>query len=78
MDKRLADFYDIPNIKEYEDTCIQVLRENCTVLEEELRNLAGKLPDYERQVIEAYVDIRDELEFESIKTALRWGKRHYK
>ena len=48
------------------------------MLEEELRNLAGKLPDYERQVIEAYVDIRDELEFESIKTALRWGKRHYK
>ena len=78
MDKRIQGIYSIPNISEYEDTSLQVLRENCTALEEKLRETAEKMTDVDRCTIEAYLDARDELEFQLIKTALRWGKRHYR
>ncbi len=78
MDERIKDLYAIPNITKYEDVCLQTLRENCIVLEERLRNMAERLSDNDRQIIEAYLDVRDELEFETVKTALRWGKRNYK
>ena len=78
MDQRLEDLYHIPNIADYEDTCLQTLRENCEVLENQIRELADRLPEHDRQIVEAYLDVRDELEFQSVKTALRWGKQHYK
>ena len=78
MDQRLEGLYQIPNIADYEDTCLQTLRESCTILEHQLEELAEKLPEHDRQIMKAYLDIRDELEFQSVKTALRWGKRYYK
>ena len=78
MDQRLEGLYHIPNITDYEDTCLQTLREHCTALESRLLELSERLPEDDRQIIGAYLDIRDELEFQSVKTALRWGKRHYK
>ena len=77
MDQRLESLYEIPNIADYEDICLQTLRESCASLENRLRELSERLPEHDRQIIEAYLDIRDELEFQSVKTALRWGKRHY-
>ena len=74
---RCANFYQIPNIAEYEDVCLQTLRENCLMLEERLRDILEKLSDDDRQVMESYLDLRNELEFQSLKTALRWGKQHY-
>lgn len=78
MDQRLEVLYEIPNIADYEDTCLQTLRESCASLENQLQELSEQLPEHDRQIIEAYLNIRDELEFQSVKTALRWGKRHYK
>ena len=78
MDERIQGIYSIPNISEYEDTSLQVLRENCVVLEVKLRDMAEKMSDADRCTIEAYLDARDELEFQMIKTALRWGKHYYK
>lgn len=78
MDQRLEALYEIPNIKDYEDICLQTLRESCASLESRLQELSERLPEHDRQIIEAYLNIRDELEFQSVKTALRWGKRHYK
>lgn len=78
MDQRLNSLYEIPNIANYEDVCLQTLRESCASLENQLWELSERLPEHDRQIIEAYLDIRDELEFQSVKTALRWGKRHYK
>ena len=77
MEDRCANFYQIPNIAEYEDVCLQTLRENCLMLEERLRDILEKLSDDDRQVMESYLDLRNELEFQSLKTALRWGKQHY-
>ena len=76
--ERIQGIYSIPNISEYEDTSLQVLRENCVVLEVKLRDMAEKMSDADRCTIEAYLDARDELEFQMIKTALRWGKHYYK
>lgn len=78
MDDRIQALYSVPNSADYTDTRLQPLLENCSLLETRLREIAERLPDHDRQIIEAYLDIRDELEFETIKTALRWGKRNYK
>ena len=78
MDERIEDLYAIPNIAEYEDVHLLTLRENCGVLEERVNDIMMGLSDYDRHIIESYIDMRNELEFETVKTALRWGKRHYK
>ena len=55
-----------------------VLSERCAVLEEQVLAIVRALPEEKRYVIEAYIGIRDDLEVETVKTALRWGKQHYK
>ena len=78
MDDRLKALYSVPDSADYADTCLQSLQESCLVLETQLREMTEELPEHNRHIIEAYLDIRDELEFETIKMALRWGKRNYK
>ena len=78
MEARIADLYQLPDITQYQDVDVLILRESCAVLEEKVQNIADCLSNHDRQIIEAYIDIRNELEFETVKTALRWGKNHYK
>ncbi len=78
MNPNVADFYSVPNIQEMEDISLQQLREVCLTLEDRLRYVIEDLPDSQRCVVEAYLDARDELEFQTVKAALRWGKLHYK
>jgi hypothetical protein len=78
MDQRLEYLYQVPDISDFEDICLQTLRESSASLESQLRELIDRLPEHDRQIIEAYLDIRDELEFQTVKTALRYGKRHYR
>ena len=77
MDQRLEYLYQVPDISDFEDICLQTLRESSASLESQLRELIDRLPEHDRQIIVAYLDIRDELEFQTVKTALRYGKRHY-
>lgn len=76
MKDDLMDLYKLPDIKEYQDLDLLTLRENCALLEEQVYEIASNLPDGKRQVIEAYISMRNDLEVETVKTALRWGKRH--
>ena len=78
MDGKVADLYKLPDIKKYEDFHLLTLSENCAVLEEQVYAIAKTLPDRKRQIIEAYISTRNDLEVETVKTALRWGKHHYK
>lgn len=78
MDDRLRELYRVPNRKEYENLHLETLRENCAVLEERVLAIARILPEQKRQVIEEYIHSRDDLEVETVKMALRWGKQHYK
>lgn len=77
MQDQIGDFYRLPHIQEYEDIHLLTLSENCAYLESQLCQMAECLPEREQQLIMAYISARDDLEVETVKTALRWGKRHY-
>ena len=74
MDDRLKDLYTIPSHVVEQDIYLLDLSEQCAVLEERLRGVACGLLGNQRQIIEAYIEIRDELEFQSVKAAMRFGK----
>ena len=74
----LLNLYQLPNIEEYEDLDLLSLSEVCTRLEDQVYAIAKSLPEEHRQVIDAYIHARNDLEVETVKTALRWGKRHYR
>lgn len=78
MDEILLDFYKLGNIDQYEDIHLLTLSEQCAVLEERVYAIAMSLPSPARQVIEDYISTRNDLGVETLKTALRWGKKHYK
>ena len=78
MDAHITDLYKLPNIAQFEDLDLLTLSESCAILEEQVYQIARALPDGKRQVIEAYISMRNDLEVETFKTALRWGKCHYK
>ncbi len=76
MDTRLEMLYRDPDCSEQE-ICLLMLREQCDTLEERLvHEVLPELSDKERQIIEVYMELRDELEFQTVKAALRIGKRH--
>lgn len=62
MDGQVADLYKLPDIKEYEDLHLLTLSENCAELEAQVYRLAKGLRDEERQIIEAYISLRNDLE----------------
>lgn len=78
LDGQTADLYRQPDIEKYEDLHLLDLSESCAMLEDRVHTIAQSLPDRQRQVIEAYISTRNDLEVETVKTALRWGKQHYK
>ena len=78
MNESISDFYKLPNIGEYEDFHLLTLSEYCATLEEQVYAIAKTLPSANREVIEAYISTRNDLEVETVRTALRWGKKHYK
>ena len=78
VDKVVGDFYRLPNMEEYAQINLLSLSENCAVLEEQVYEILKTLPQEQQQVIEAYIRTRDDLEVETMKAALRWGKQHYK
>lgn len=77
MDKTVEDFYRLPNIGKYEDVNLLSLSQMCAALEEQVLTLADTLPQKQRQIIRAYISTRNDLEVETVKTALRWGKVRY-
>ena len=78
MEKRIEDLYWLPNIELYSDTNLLSLRETCATLEEQVYEIIDRLSEHDGEILKAYIYARDDLEFESVKTALRWGKLHYK
>lgn len=77
MDGQIADLYRLPDMEQYADLNLLALSENCSALEDQVCQIAKSLPDKQRQIIEAYISTRNDLEVETVKTALRWGKMHY-
>lgn len=78
MDSPIIDLYKLPNISEYEDIRLLTLSENCAVLEEKVFAIMDTLPKQSQEIIKEYIMARNDLEVETFKTALRWGKQHYR
>ena len=74
MDDRLKDFYTIPERVVHQDIYLQDLSEQCAVMEERVRTIAQGLPERQRMIIEDFLNIRDELEFQTVKVAMQYGK----
>ena len=78
MDKQLWDFCRLPNIENYENCNLLTLSETCAVLEERVYELAKTLPEEKQMLLDDYIRTRNDLEVETFKAALRWGKHNYK
>lgn len=74
MDDRLKNLYTIPERVVVQDIHLLDLSEQCAVLEDRVRGIARMLPQWERMTIEDFLDLRDELEFQSVKVAMQYGK----
>ena len=74
MNDRLKNLYQIPERCLPQDVYLLDLAEQCAQLEEQVRELERKLPRKDRETLENYLNMRDELEFQSVKMALRFSK----
>ena len=74
MDDRLKDLYTIPSHVVEQDIYLLDLSEQCSVLEERVRAIAQTLPLKQREMIEDFLKTRNELEFQSVKVAMQFGK----
>ena len=74
MDERLNDLYRLPPQSLPQDIYLMDLAEQCAHMEVRVRELMIRLPAFDRELLESYLDIRDELEFQSVKVALRFSK----
>ena len=74
MDERLYDLYRISQNSLPQDIYLMDLAEECAHMEERVRAMMVGLQARDRELMESYLDIRDELEFQSVKTALRFSK----
>lgn len=78
MNEMLEDFYRLPNIAKCEDFCLQALSEQCNAYEEKVYRIMSRLNEADKEILQTYIDLRNDLETETFKVALRWGKIHYK
>ena len=77
MQDILEDFFNLPNIHKYENICLLTLSEQCSAYEEKVFALLQHLSPQDKETIETYIALRNDLEIETFKTALRWGKMNY-
>lgn len=78
MDPRIVPLCTMPDAEEIANVHLEELRISCAALEDRLHDIADSLPEHQRCTLEAYMDARDELEFQTVRFALKWGKKHYK
>ena len=74
MNERLVDLYRVPERSLPQDIYLMDLAEECAHIEERVRDLMTRLPVSDRELLESYLDIRNELEFQSVKIALQFSK----
>lgn len=72
MNERINNLYEFPD---REDFALLELAEHCAALEERVLLLADKLSWEDRSVLEAWIDARNELEYQTVRKALRAGSR---
>ncbi len=75
MNDVLRDLYEIPEHIVQQDIYLLDLREQCCRAERRVQDIMEGLSDTQRHILEEYIYLRDELEFQSVKQALRLRSR---
>ena len=74
MNDQLKDLYRIPPQSLPQDIYLMDMAEECAHMEERVKEMMQRLSASDRELLKSYLDIRDELEFQSVKIALRFSK----
>ena len=74
MHEKMKPLYSVPEWVVPQEVGLQYLSEQCANLEGKVRAIAARLPERDRETIEAYIDLRDDLEVLCVKTAMRIKK----
>lgn len=74
MESRLNDLYNLPELEKEQEIYLLDLSEQCAHLEEKLRLWMETLPQKQKLLLESYIVLRDELEFQSVKRVLKIKK----
>lgn len=74
MDDRILDLYKLSDREKSHEMYLMDMREQCAGMERRVFEILEKLSTEDRQIVEAYLDIRNELEFQSVKAALKFSK----
>ena len=74
MTDEVRDLFAMPESVLPQDIYLMDLLNQCSAMESRVLMIAGKLSDEERQIIELYIDLRNEVELYSMRQAMRYGK----
>lgn len=74
MEERLRDLYRLPEGVLPQDVYLLDLAEQCAQLEVRVREMMENLSGHDRGILESYLELRDELEYQTVKAALRFSK----
>ena len=78
MQNYLKDLCNGVDIDKATNLDLLALAEQCAVLEERVYAIADRLRAEDRQILLDYIDSRNDLEYEALQAALRWGMQHPK
>ena len=78
MQNYLKDLCNAVDIEKAAELDLLALSEQCAALEERVYALADRLTKADRQILQDYIDTRNDLECEALRAALRWGMQHPK
>ena len=75
MEIRLADLYPLADQELHGQIYLQDLSEQCANLEGKVIGIMDRLSSYDRQILETYIDLRNELEYQSVRIAIKLADR---
>ena len=77
MNERLVDLYNLDIMRHLESVHLPSLVAKCDALEQCVYEIAKSLSEEKRTAIQNYIDMRNNLEFETVKAAMRYSKKYY-
>ena len=75
MTNEVRDLFAAPRSVLPQDIYLMDLLDQCSAMESRVLMIADKLPDEERQIIELYIDLRNEVELYSMRQSMQFGKK---
>ena len=74
MNEKMKPLYSAPEWVLPQEVGLQYLSEQCAHMEEKVRAIIAKLPPKDRETVETYIALRDDLEVLCVKAAMKLKK----